>query len=59
VQRLNAELAKIVDMPDVRKNLAEQGADLQGGSAEDFAAFMRNESARWSSVVKQAGIKAE
>jgi tripartite-type tricarboxylate transporter receptor subunit TctC len=59
VQRLNAELAKIVDMPDVRRNLSEQGADLQGGSAEDFAAFMRSESARWSVVVKQAGIKPE
>lgn len=59
VQRLNAELAKIVDMPDIRKSLTEQGADLQGGSAEDFAAFMRNESARWSEVVKQAGIKLE
>ena len=32
VQRLNAELAKIVAMPDVRKNLTEQGADLQGGT---------------------------
>ena len=51
--------AKIVDMPDVRKNLTEQGADLQGGSAEDFGAFMRNESARWSVVVKQAGIKPD
>jgi tripartite-type tricarboxylate transporter receptor subunit TctC len=59
VQRLNAELAKIVDVPDVRKNLSEQGADLQGGSAEDFAVFMRNESARWSAVVKQAGIKPD
>src|SRR6267378_2850624 len=59
VQRLNAELAKIVAMPDVRKNLSEQGADLQGGSAEDFAAFMRAESDRWSVVVKQAGIKPE
>lgn len=59
VQRLNAELAKIVDMPDVRKNLSEQGADLQGGSAEDFGAFMRNESARWRVVVMQAGIKPE
>ena len=46
-------------MPDVRKNLSEQGADLQGGSAEDFGAFMRNESARWAAVVKQAGIKPE
>jgi tripartite-type tricarboxylate transporter receptor subunit TctC len=59
VQRLNAELAKIVDMPDVRKNLTEQGADLQGGSAEDFGVFMRNESARWSVVVTQAGIKKQ
>ena len=59
VQRLNAELAKIVAMPDVRKSLSDQGADLQGGSPEDFAAFMRNESARWSVVVKQAGIKPE
>jgi tripartite-type tricarboxylate transporter receptor subunit TctC len=59
VLRLNAELAKIVAMPDVRKNLSEQGADLQGGSPEEFAAFMRAESDRWSMVVKQAGIKPE
>jgi len=57
--RLNAELIKILDMPDVRKSLTEQGADVQGGSAGDFAAFMRTESARWSAVVKQAGIKPE
>jgi tripartite-type tricarboxylate transporter receptor subunit TctC len=59
VQRLNAELAKILEMPDVRKALADQGADVSSGSAEDFAAFMRNESERWSAVVKQAGIKPE
>ena len=59
VQRLNAALAKILDMPDVRKSLADQGADVQGGTAEDFEAFMRNESARWSVVVKQAGIRPE
>ena len=59
VQRLNAELAKIVDMPDVRKSLTEQGADMQGGTPDDFGAFMRNESSRWSAVVKQAGIKQE
>jgi len=59
VQRLNAELAKITAMPDIRKSMAEQGGDAQGGTIEDFAAFMRNESARWSAVVKQAGIKPE
>jgi len=59
VQRLNAELATILAMPDVRKTLSEQGADLQGGSAEDFATFMRNESARWREVVGRAGIKPD
>jgi len=59
VHRLNAELAKIVQMPDIRKNLSAQGADLQGGSVEDFVAFIHNEMARWGVVVKQAGIKSE
>ena len=59
VQRLNAELVKILDMPDVRKNLTEQGADPQGGTTEDFGAFIRNETARWGAVVRQAGIKPE
>jgi tripartite-type tricarboxylate transporter receptor subunit TctC len=59
VQRLNAELVKILEMPDVGKSLTEQGADVQGGTAEDFEAFMRHESERWGKVVKQAGIKPE
>jgi len=59
VQRLNAELAKILDIPDIRKSLSDQGANVQGGTAEDFSAFMRDESARWGAVVKQAGIKPE
>src|SRR5262249_53548079 len=58
-QRLNAELVKILAMPDVRQSLADQGADVAGGSPEDFGAFMRAESARWSAGVKGAGIKAE
>jgi tripartite-type tricarboxylate transporter receptor subunit TctC len=59
VRRLNAALVNILDMPDIRKSLTEQGADVQGGSPEDFGAFMRKESDRWSAVVKQAGIKPE
>jgi tripartite-type tricarboxylate transporter receptor subunit TctC len=59
VQRLNAELVKILDMPDVRRTLSDQGADIKSGSPEDFGAFMREEQARWGPVVKQAGIKPE
>jgi tripartite-type tricarboxylate transporter receptor subunit TctC len=59
VQRLNAELAGILDMADVRKSFADQGADVGGGSPAAFDAFMRDEQARWGAVVKDAGLKPE
>jgi tripartite-type tricarboxylate transporter receptor subunit TctC len=59
VRRLNAELARILDMADVRKNFTDQGADPGGGSPAAFDAFMRDEQARWGAVVKEAGIKPE
>jgi tripartite-type tricarboxylate transporter receptor subunit TctC len=59
IERLNAELAKILAMPDIRKSFMDQGAELGGGTPERFDAFIRTESARWLAVVKQAGIKAE
>jgi tripartite-type tricarboxylate transporter receptor subunit TctC len=59
VQRLNAELVKILDMADVRKSFLDQGADIAGGTPAEFDAFMREESARWGAVIKQAGIKPE
>jgi len=59
VERLNGELVKILDMPEIRRSLADQGADVAGGSPKDFGTFMRDESARWGAVVQQAGIKPE
>ena len=59
VQRLNAEFVKILDMPDIRKSFADQGADLEGGTPAWFDGFMREESARWGGVIKEAGIKPE
>ena len=59
VQRLNAEFVKILDMADVRKSLADQGADIAVGTSAAFDAFMREETARWGAVIKQAGIRPE
>jgi tripartite-type tricarboxylate transporter receptor subunit TctC len=59
VQRLNGALANILTMPDIRKSLTDQGADVQGGTPEDYGAFMREESSRWGAVVKRAGIKPD
>jgi tripartite-type tricarboxylate transporter receptor subunit TctC len=59
VQRLNVELVKILDSPSIRKSLTEQGADIQGGTPEEFGAFIGHELARWGAIVKQAGIKPQ
>jgi tripartite-type tricarboxylate transporter receptor subunit TctC len=59
VQRLNGELVKILALPDIRKSLLDQGADIEGGTPAAFDAFMRQESSRWGAVVKEAGIKPE
>jgi tripartite-type tricarboxylate transporter receptor subunit TctC len=59
VRRLNTELARILEMPDIRASFAQQGADPTGGTPEAFAGFMRTESARWREVVSRAGIKPE
>jgi tripartite-type tricarboxylate transporter receptor subunit TctC len=59
LQRLNAELAKILSTEDIKVNFAKEGAVPQPGSPADFGAFMRDESARWGKVVRTNGIKIE
>jgi tripartite-type tricarboxylate transporter receptor subunit TctC len=59
VVRLNTEIGKILRMPDVRERFAGLGADVGGGSAEEFAAFQRAEVAKWTKIVKASGAKIE
>jgi tripartite-type tricarboxylate transporter receptor subunit TctC len=57
VQRLNTELAKILKTDEVKEAFAKQGAVPTGGSPQDYAKFMHDESARWGEVVSKNGIK--
>jgi tripartite-type tricarboxylate transporter receptor subunit TctC len=59
VTRLNAEIGRILALPEVKERLASQGADPAGGSAADYAAYIRSEVARWSKVVREAGIRSD
>lgn len=56
VTRLNAEIVKIVRMPNVRERLAGLGAESVGDTSEHFAAYIKSELAKWSKVAKAAGI---
>jgi tripartite-type tricarboxylate transporter receptor subunit TctC len=59
VARLNAEIGKILQMPDVREAFARQGAAPMGGPPERYDAFIRAEQARWGEVVRKNNIKME
>lgn len=59
VARLNAELNKVLAMPDVKKRLAELGASPAGGTPADMRGFVDAEIKRWNAVVKASGAKAE
>jgi len=58
IQRLNAELVKIVNRPDTRKPLADQGYEPLANSPAEFASFIDVEIAKWTKVIRAAGIKA-
>ncbi|WBY01208.1 tripartite tricarboxylate transporter substrate binding protein [Ramlibacter tataouinensis] len=59
VAQLNAALVKVLADPDVKKKLAEQGAEPYAEKPEQFAEFIRSESAKWSKVVKASGASAD
>ena len=59
VGKLQAEIARILVLPEVRDRLAADGADAVGSRPDEFAAYIRAELAKWGKVVKTGGIKLE
>ena len=59
VGRLNAETVKVLNRTDVKATLAAQGLEVNPGSPEQFAAYIKSEIARVTRIGKAAGIKAE
>ena len=59
VARLNAEINKVLQMPEVREKIANGGAIAAGGTSEDFAAFVKADYAKWGRIVKESGVKLE
>ena len=59
VDRMYADTAKVLQMPDIRDIWASQGADVGGQPPAEFAAFVRSEIEKWAKVVKTAGIKVD
>lgn len=59
VTKLNAEINAALKLPDVRAKLEAAGIEIQGGTPADYAALIKSDLAKWSKVIKAAGIPAE
>jgi tripartite-type tricarboxylate transporter receptor subunit TctC len=58
ISRLNKEFIEILKMPDIQKRHAEVGAEIIASTPEQFHAYLKSELAKFSKLVKAAGIKA-
>jgi tripartite-type tricarboxylate transporter receptor subunit TctC len=59
VDKLQAEVSKILKMPDVSKKLLDLGLEPSGSTPDELAAYQKTEIAKWSKVVKDSGAKVE
>jgi len=59
IMKINADVIKIVNSPELKERLKADGSDPVGNSPEQYAAFLRNEIAKWAKVIKFANVKPE
>ena len=59
VVKLSVEANRVLAMSDVREKMLGLGAEPAGNTPEEFARFIHDDQAKWSKLMKEAGIKAE
>jgi tripartite-type tricarboxylate transporter receptor subunit TctC len=57
--RINSDLVKVLNMPDVQEKLAAQGAQVVAQGPAEFATFLNEEVRKWGAVARKAQIKIE
>ena len=59
IEKLNAEIAKILALPDIREKLSSQGMDPFISTPEQFAALVKSDFAKYAKIIKASNIKLE
>ena len=59
IQKINADVLKVVNSPELKERLKAEGSDPVGNSPEQFGVFLRDEIAKWAKVIKFANVKPE
>ncbi len=57
INKMQQEVARVLLVPETREYLIQQGAEPVASSPEQFAAFIKSETAKWSKVIKAAGLE--
>ncbi len=58
IEKLNAEINRALQLPDVRERLAALGAEIIGGTPKEFADHVQREIPKWAKVIKDLGVQA-
>ncbi len=59
VDRINAEVVRILQLPDVRERLAAEAFELPSDTPDQFANIIKSEMSRWAKLVKETGARVE
>lgn len=59
VKRLNAEVARIVKLPEVQERIVNVGGEPRHSTPQEFSTLIRGEYDRWRTVVQKAGVKID
>jgi len=59
LERLSAQVRKVINAPDVKENWSKQGAVPMGMTPEEFGKFLREDIAKWAKLVKDTGMKVD
>src|SRR3954465_11995255 len=59
VTRLNAEIRKVIERPDIKAQLAERGMEAFSGTPEEFDAFVKEQLVLWEKLITEAGIEKQ
>jgi tripartite-type tricarboxylate transporter receptor subunit TctC len=59
IQRLNREIIKAAQLPDVKKKLEDMGVDLQLSSPQAFGDLIKSETTKWAEVIRVTGVRAD
>ena len=59
VDRIQAEVARVLKVPDIRDRLLRDGIEPVGGTPDEFLAHTRREAEKWRKVIRDANVKIE